>query len=263
MILLILSECETKYQKINLEPLTEQTKQYQETKNGITIRAKVLDETETKDIFGKNAQKLFTKKRFKLKTNVEKPVTIKDAIVPIQFTLSNNSQKIIHLQEKDINLPLVTTKQVTKRLYYNPAGRIFACIGICIASSIALGLLPTGIGILTVSSSVGTCALMNPAGVLAIYIGAVAAGTFFITATPTTATYQGIKARKANNTISEDIKEKNIKEISIASNQTVSFLLFVPKSYFKSEFDFSVHTLDEKIIFNVNLNQKQNNEFLS
>ena len=259
VILLILSGCGPKYQKINLEPLTEQTKQYQETKNGITIRAKTLDEAETKAIFGKNAQKLFEENNYYFRKKRKVIKAIQTPIIPIQISITNNSLEPISFEKEDIELPLLDYKWIHSLLELSTSKRVLATVGIGLIGTIAVGV--STLAVLAPFTFPITCPC---AFGLWFVASALTSGAFLCTVVPGTAIYQSVKTKQANQLLQEDIKENSItNKIIVQPEEQKNMLFFVSDVDFKSEFDFSVHTPQDTNTFKINLNQKQNNEFLS
>lgn len=86
-----------------LIPLTEQLVDYKQTQDEITLRVKRLTYEDTYKVFGDRVKKIF---------NSKNPIT------PIQFSITNCSDKNWLIADKNIDLKLEMIKNVKSRLCY-------------------------------------------------------------------------------------------------------------------------------------------------
>lgn len=233
-VLLVIPACGPKYQSKQLKPLNKQSAQFEQTKDNVSLRVRKLSAQEADVLFDKHAKQLFSKT---------------DPILPLQCSITNTSDKTILVKKHGIDLDLVKTNEVVKRIGKGK-DLSYALIGVGSAALIvsAIAIFPYGLAFLFFCGA--------PACLIA---GAVSTG-FFIVATPLAVYYNNDTVNQYNKTMNGDISKQVIADsIAIEPSKTVDFLLFADGETFKPNFTFTVSDADAKkhTIFDVDLRSKR------
>jgi hypothetical protein len=235
--ILLLPACGPQYQNKALIPMRENTAQYQETKNQVTVYAKRLNRSEANALFDGRGKYLFS---------------THNPIYPIQITVVNKSADEISFDPTKITLKFANPKNVANRLQYQT---VFNTVGI-----IAAGIL--GFVILAPLTMIACLSGSATAGIAILGGKAALAGLLVIT--PTASIYYGNAWSKANQRITTDLNCKTARksDTSIATikpEEELSCILFADGKSFNPQFDVTIQKNNHAIIFNANLPQLRNN----
>lgn len=218
--LLVIPGC-AQYQPKNLKHLTSETAHFDETKENITLRVKVLSKAESNAIFSGRGHYLFSNK---------------PPYYPVQITLFNKTNHTIVLSPDHIDLKLVTAQKVIKALQYNVAART---------------IIPAAVGIIGVAASLASagdsCYSRHRATDSAVIVGSTAGVTSIVGNTT---------AQEANTQLEDDITQKILNEdgIVIKPYEKNSVLVFVEKRNLSSHFTIKIERDDaQKIIFEASI----------
>jgi len=188
---------------------------YQETKEQVTVRTKAFTKIDSDYIFGERADRI---------------IGVKDPLQSIQLCIENNGPSAVKLVESSIDLPLVSSKEVTQRLESRSkyiAGGIVGGIGLC-------GIL---VGVIAIATTTVTC----PCCVLVPLVFHCGIGSLLVIASPFAYMIENSGTRAENSRINNYIQETNIgKEIVINPGKTIDMLIFVRKAQFKTTFDLTL-----------------------
>jgi hypothetical protein len=232
-------------EQLRMRPLTALI-DYYDSAQGVTLRIKKLDAHDCESLFGKRSHRLFKKFRKR------------QPIWPIQFSLTNDTSKLISLKASDISLPQMSYKQVASRLQKNSLTQVFGTIAssLLIGGFLAMGsflaLSASGIMLLTT----GSFSITAPFAVIGSSALA-AIPTFLILGTPILSTIRGVQTSHTNQIITRDIKNYSLKnQLVVEPHTTVDMVVFVSKFQYKPQ--FTVHVSDpenaeEKITFHVTI----------
>lgn len=236
--ILILPACGPSYQRKALMPLNEKAAQYEETKNGVTLRARQMNKREADCAFKGRGKYLYS---------------ANNPIYPIHVSVANNTAEPISCDPAHTTLTYAHPQEVAQRLQHNTALKTILIAGVGTASIITLGAFLT-VFILPIALW-STTALVSG---FALWTG-------ILVLTPSASIYYGITWAEDNKHIAHDVcaktahcKTENGKVI-IAPHDEFSYILFADGKSFKPQFDVTVNNQDTAIIFNVDLEKKQNN----
>ncbi len=228
-LLMSLAGCAKKssYKPRNIQSLKESAHvDYQETKELVTVRAKAFTNFDCDYIFGERADRI-TEGENKLQ--------------PVQVSLENNSSLPVELHDENIDIPLVTTKEIIDRLSsfnYKKAG-ICCGVGALVAFASA-GALIISIPWLFAYMLFGGHASIILGWIIGLY-GCAAAGGLLLIATPCMFIIDNCVSEKRE--IRECIAKTDMgKTIIINPGKTVDVLLFVRKQQFKPTFNIALIT---------------------
>lgn len=221
--LLLLPACGPQYQKAQLKPLDTKTSSYQETKNGITLNAKVLCPQESKTVFGSKGRYLE-----------------KSGIIPVQISIVNNSGETISFEPTKANAPFAASKKVFSILNSNAKGSVGAIL--------ALG------GLLTLFTGIGGLAAFGLYAFTghAIYLLGLLPVTGALITTSTTSVYYYKKIETSNVALARDIKAMS-QAISIAPGKTLDTVLFLDKAQFNGTLSVPLNASLSSTTFNIDL----------
>jgi hypothetical protein len=221
--LFLLPACVPQYKKAQLKPLDTKAAQYHETKNGITLNAKVLSPKESAHLLGSQGKNLHT-----------------SGITPIQLSIINNSIEIVQFDPTKINAPFAESKNVASVLSQN-AGK-------SIGGILALG------GLFTIFTGLGGLVAVGMYGFTghAIYLLGLLPVTGVLITTSTTSVYYYKKIESLNVALTHDIKAMS-QAVSIASGNTLDTVLFLDKTQFNGTFSVSLNAPFSSTTFTIDL----------
>jgi len=222
------------YKPQNLKSLKESVHvDYQETKEQVTVRAKAFTTLDCEYVFGDRADSIIDEK---------------NPLQPIQLCVENNSTSPLKLHESGINLPLVSSKEITNRL---GSGSKFITSGIV-----------GGIGLCGILTG-GALFILAPfsMGMVELVLFFLETGIFVTLTSPFVFLIENSGTRAVNYKISNYVHATNVgREIVINPGKTIDILIFARKAQFKPTFDFTLlneHDQTKKQTFTVKLeNQK-------
>jgi len=218
---------EQKIKQPEITHLEHGTCDYEQTKNGVTVRAKVLKtEQECIDAFGGNGDRLLKGRK-------------KRRIVPIKLTIANNSRTDQWLVTEAIKVKIAPINRVAKKLHDNNWTRS-ALWGVGIfGASVATGFL-AGVGILIVGPAIGLLSVTCPCCIFVTIGGLMAwGGILGAGAGSTTAAYQEIGRRNKNKKVSKEVEKSSIEATTIGIGQKKSLFLFVRQPDYKPNFEIT------------------------
>ena len=224
--LLLLPACGPQYKKAQLKPLDTKTASYQETKNGITLNAKVLCPQETRTVFGSKGRYLE-----------------KSGIIPVQISIANNSSETLQFDPTKINAPFADSKKVASALSSNPSRTASGIVVVGTFAFLLTGLFG-GVAILAYAFSGGT------SQIICLLFLLPAAGTLILT--PTYSVYYYKKINSSNTAVQRDIKSM-LHAVSIAPNQTLDTVLFLDKAQFNGTLSLSLNAPLSSTTFTIDL----------
>lgn len=221
--LLLLPACVPQYKQTKLIALNTQIADYQETKNSIFLKARILIPKESQTIFGHRGKYLHTA-----------------GIIPVQLSVTNNTVEELTLNP--INAPLANSYKVISTLKTNKRTTVGALL--------ALGgvfTLFTGVGGFV---AVGMYALTGQA----LYLLGLLPMTGVIISTSTGAMYVHKQVESANQAIVEDIHSLS-SVATIAPGTTLDTVLFLDKANYNQAFSVSLKGALIDTTFTVNLHK--------
>lgn len=233
--LLILPGCTTHYKKRSLSYLQQAPLDYKETKENITLEIKKLDKAHTKPLFDGQGKYLL---------NI--------GAQPLHLRIINDSNCTYYLYPESISLARIDNEKIGIALSRGMSP---------VLGSLAQGLVPIslfGLMIFDISRTGLNAVTLFIFGPAIIVIGAVAIISlpFIIGSTIYSCYQKNNEINEYNQSLSEDIAEKNIPDsLKIPADTTQEFLFFADATQFKNNFDV---TCTEKITqkpltFNVTL----------
>ncbi len=257
-LLLVLAGCGgKKYQKITLKQLNDNTSQFTKIDNKIKLEVRLLDDQEIKNVFGSQAKNLLKNKQYRINNEI-----VYTPLKAIHCLLTNNSTQPISLSETNISMPLISNyslETLLKPSYFWNRIKLSSKIGILSVATLissfvcfgAFNLLGLAVSHHAHTAWIALCSV--PA--LGSLAGLVTCGGLIITSQHT---YKNSSREKVciHNHAIKDIEEKYPNNIILYPEEKKDLLFFVSHKDFKKEFEFSVHTLNEKITFNVDLDQE-------
>ena len=197
---------------------------YEQTKNGVTVRAKLLKtEQECIDAFGKNGKYLL---------NIRKE---KHKIYPIKLTVKNHRNTELILSEAKIKL--APAKKVFAKLGSNNWLKVCGLgAGIVTGSMAAVGLAESGLGLMILSGVGSAAAVFTLTGII------LAAGTVPLVAAPFAMAAYRLELNKQN----KKLKNKIAPSPSIKPSETQTFFLFVRQPDYKPNFELTFTNENQK-----------------
>lgn len=212
-----------------LRPLTSYI-DYQETKQGITLRVKQLSQDDCKFLMGDRAKFLWKKRRRR------KP------IVTIQLSLTNDVNNLIALKPTDIDLKLVEYKRVARHLHRNSFMQLFgqlfagAVITVAVAAGSIFALSATGMLVVLA----GSMKAILPATILG-GIGILAPPAFLVIGGPILSTAKLTQSARQNAAVRQGLKTHNLRQaLLVEPHQTVDTLIFVEKQNYRRNFTITI-----------------------
>lgn len=213
-LLLTLAGCAKKsnYKPRQLKSLKELVHiDYQETKEQVTVRAKVFNKLDCDYVFGERADRIIGEK---------------EPLQPIQLCIENQSCNSLKLAESGIDLPLISSKEISYRLGTRSrylAGSICGGIGLC-------GIL-AGVGALVAAWPITCPCILIP---VIFYAGL---GSLFVIASPFAFLIENCGTRDENNKIKNHVYSMNVgKELVINPGKVIDVVVFVKKHEYKQTF---------------------------
>lgn len=230
-LLICLAGCTKRnnYEPRHLQSLKESAHvDYQETKDQVTVQAKVFTENDCNYLFGERVQYIREGK---------------NPLRPIQLCIENNGSSAVKLIEPNISLPLVSASAVSRRLSNDEGANIaqICCSSGVLATLAGIGLLASltsGLFIVT-SFAVGAVAF-------ATGISLTTAGTLLVVASPFV-----YVADSSNQTYQKDLIDHHIRKTSVGDTlvinpgKTVDTLLFVYEKKYQEKQTFDLTLLDQ------------------
>lgn len=234
-LFLLLPGCGPQYKSKSLASLSQNTAHYQETKDEITVQARLLNKKEINYIFSNKASRLLNGK---------------SPIYPIEITITNNSKNVITCNPEDTDLAYAKPQEVVRRLQENTTRNTAF---IAAASVGILALCTIGIGIVGLTLALSGIS----AGITGLGIGiALCGGLLFLT--PTASIFYKKSSVNFNKEVSRDISDKTISHIaSLNPKEKLSFILFADGRLFKPSFLMNIDNQKNKTSFIVKLHQSK------
>ncbi len=230
VLIAILPGCKHKNIRLPyLQPLTSYI-DYQETKQGVTMRAKQLSPENCKSLLGERADRLWKKQRRR------------HPIFPLQLSITNTTNHLVALKPSDIDLKLTEYQSVASRLHRNSLMQVFG--------GVAAGLIVTGL------LAIGSAFALSASGMLLVILGSVKALAplailgcsalivtpfFLVIGTPIVSTMKGIQTSQYNHMVKKELKERSLAHaLVVEPHQTIDTLIFVAKPNYKRKFVITI-----------------------
>lgn len=232
-----------KYTPRPLTKLTKETADYSQTKDNVTVMAKKLTGAESAETFGTDL------------------TTLKEGITPVQLTVENNNPINMQINSKDVNLRLLSEKNITEKLSHSVGARV-AGYGALMGSSAGLavgGFFATVEGVVSLAY-IGVGMPLLATGSVLLFGGA----ALFVAA-PIIGIINAVKTAKVNKLIKADVEEKTLSTLTIQPNETKNTLIFVHTKDLPNEFNLKVaHEADANrtIDFAISLHPKIQSDVL-
>ncbi len=229
-------------------PAMEESADYTETKQGITLQAKRLNKSEAEQILGKRAGRLWYQTRLR-KTKRRKKQRICrrrkiEQVIPIQLSIKNKTNHAVTIEAEDIDLHLTDGKTVEKRLCRRP---FFAALGTaitCVAVMASLLAITSGLANIAFLGCCCSTAKISPLLISSAYCGTVFFGygyMFTFLATPVVTTHKAVGITTENRRIKKTITKHNFENmIQVEPDQRIDTLIFVAEDDYKETFDINV-----------------------
>ena len=210
---------------------------YDQTKQGITLQAKRLSQSETEQTFGKRATRLWRQSRLRKTKRRRRQRTWRkvEQIIPIQISIKNQTKNPVTLGTDDIGLQLTDGNTVTKRLRISP---LSAAIGSLITGTVVVASIGIIGGVVALFTSAVTGATAK--------IGAAVFGYSIMFARITTlvaATKTAVQTTAQNRRVRRTLAKHNFANaLQIEPDQVVDTLIFVAENDYKETFDLNVQS---------------------
>lgn len=223
---------------IEITHLTYDSCHYSETKNGVTVHAKVLTTPQgCLDELGKRGDRLVQKNR--------------NRIFPVKMTIKNSTDQEVSLQ--DIDAKIASKRQVVDKFY----GRTIAhatLLGLAIFAAPAV-LFVAGAAIIGLIAVLGapSILLFPPFGSMFLI------GTGAFTAAVVSSTALFIYANKKNS-VKKRLQKVSPKELTITPRETKTAMIFVREKDYQPQFVITLNrggNLEDQLRFNITLPEIQ------
>ncbi len=226
---------EFRYETKHVPMLNNHTTHFEQTRHGITIQAKKINEAETRNLFNGYGKHLNARKGY----------------IPVMINITNNTNSSWTITPQDIEIPQATFHHLKKAVHHNTAARVSL-----IALAGAIITIPT----LITGGLALPWALLAGGKFTAAAVITMGAGMSVGIATTSTATLEGMRSKAQNINIEEDIaRTALLHELSINPTKKITKIIFIPKKEFVNNFQLTVTNANNEldtINFNVNLAQK-------
>ena len=245
-------------------PAMEESADYTETKQGITLQAKRLNKSEAELILGKRAGRLWHQTRLRKTKRRKKQRACGSRktkqIIPIQLSIKNQTDRTVTIGAQDINLKLTDGNTVAKRLRRRPffAALTTAMTGIAILAFLAA--TTNGLGSLAFLGCCGAgTGKISALLASAVYGGAVLCmygSVFTVLATPVVTTNKAMRTTTENRRVKKTVTKHNFATIiRVAPDQSIDTLIFVAEDDYKETFDINVQNENSShyVPFNVKM----------
>jgi len=221
--IILLPSCTHKYTIKQLEPLAQQELSiFKETQDDIALHVKKIPDYECVDLFGNRARRI---------------VRGKNPLVPVQISVSNNSENNCIISPKNIRLSIVASKHIAYRLQSSSLRVALTSLGIFVSLGVVTGI--TGYVMLNAAYT-GAAAWVGTAGA-ATMIASIA----IIYGTPFFMLKASAPIREENRAIKKYLKKTGLSDsIVVEPGETINAMFFVRKKDWHPNFALAI----EKIV---------------
>ncbi len=238
-------------------PTMEESADYTEIKQGITLQAKRLNKPEAEQILGNRAGRLWHQSKLRKAKRRRKQRTCRsrktEQIIPIQLSIKNQTNRTVALETEDIDLQLTDGKTVAKRLQrwsFAPAV-ITVLVGTALVGVVTAGISYSALWLWFAPLTTAAANVW-----LAATGGACIVNAFLVIGTPVVATGKVVQTAREGRRIRGAIKKHNFETmIQVEPDQSINTLIFVAEDDYKETFDINVQNEDNShsVPFNVKI----------